>query len=44
MTNAKGQFSSTLAEYTLAACSYFAKDFARLARNRRDKAWERYGS
>lgn len=25
MTNAKGQFSSTLAEYTMMACSYFAK-------------------
>ena len=25
-TNAKGQFSSTLAEYTMTACSYFAKD------------------
>jgi hypothetical protein len=25
VTNAKGQFSSTLAEYTMMACSYFAK-------------------
>ena len=25
MTNAKGQFSSTLAEYCMMACSYFAK-------------------
>lgn len=25
VTNAKGQFSSSLAEYTMMACSYFAK-------------------
>jgi hypothetical protein len=42
MTNAKGQFSSTLAEYAMAACSFFAKDFARLRRNQRDKTWDRY--
>lgn len=41
MTNARGQFSSTLAEYTMAACSYFAKDFNRLKRNQRDKNWDR---
>lgn len=29
MTNAKGQFSSSLAEYTMLACSYFAKDLPR---------------
>ena len=42
MTNAKGQFSSTLAEYTLAACSYFAKDFARLRQSQHDKNWDPY--
>ena len=26
LTNAKGQFSSSLAEYVMMACSYFAKD------------------
>jgi len=37
-----GQFSSTLGEYTLAACSYFAKDFARLKRSQKDKEWDQY--
>lgn len=42
VTNAKGQFSSSLAEYALAACSYFAKDFNRLARQQKAKRWENY--
>lgn len=42
VTNAKGQFSSSLAEYALAACSYFAKDFARLARQQKEKKWQNY--
>jgi D-isomer specific 2-hydroxyacid dehydrogenase, catalytic domain len=42
MTNAKGQFSSSLAEYALAACSYFAKDFARLVRQQQAKQWINY--
>ena len=42
MTNAKGQFSSTLAEYTMAACSYFAKDFNRLRRSHKNKQWDQY--
>lgn len=42
LTNAKGQFSSTLAEYTLLACSYFAKDIPRLMRNKGAKVWDRY--
>jgi phosphoglycerate dehydrogenase-like enzyme len=42
MTNAKGQFSSTLAEYTLMACAYFAKDLPRLLRNKHNKKWEKY--
>lgn len=42
VTNAKGQFSSSLAEYALAACSYFAKDFARLARQQQAKQWKNY--
>ena len=42
MTNAKGAFSSTLAEYTLMACGYFAKNLARLMRNKEDGKWEKY--
>lgn len=42
LTNAKGQFSSTLAEYTLMACSYFAKDLPRLLKNKNNKNWEKY--
>jgi phosphoglycerate dehydrogenase-like enzyme len=42
VTNAKGQFSSSLAEYALMACSYFAKDLPRLMRNRNNRNWEKY--
>jgi phosphoglycerate dehydrogenase-like enzyme len=42
LTNAKGQFSSTLAEYTLMACSFFAKDLCRLMRNKKAKNWHKY--
>jgi phosphoglycerate dehydrogenase-like enzyme len=42
ITNAKGQFSSSLAEYALMACSYFAKDLPRLMRQQREKNWEKY--
>jgi len=42
MTNAKGQFSSTLAEYTIGACTYFAKDFARLKTSQKNKNWDKY--
>lgn len=42
VTNAKGQFSSTLAEYTMLACSYFAKDFPRLMRQKQAKNWGKY--
>jgi len=40
MTNAKGQFSSSLAEYVMAACSYFAKDFGRLVSQKKAKIWD----
>ncbi|KAL7428062.1 hypothetical protein ACHAXM_001113 [Skeletonema potamos] len=40
MTNAKGQFSSSLAEYAMMACSYFAKDIPRLLKNKRAKLWD----
>jgi D-isomer specific 2-hydroxyacid dehydrogenase, NAD binding domain len=39
VTNAKGQFSSSLAEYALLACSYFAKDIPRLMRQQQSKSW-----
>lgn len=42
MTNAKGQFSSTLAEYSMGAMTYFAKDFGRLKRNQGAKQWDKY--
>lgn len=42
MTNAKGQFSSSLAEYTMMACSYFAKDLPRLLRQKQTQNWQKY--
>jgi hypothetical protein len=42
ITNAKGQFSSSLAEYTMMAMSYFAKDLPRLLRNKKGKNWDNY--
>lgn len=42
VTNAKGQFSSSLAEYTMLACSYFAKDLPRIMKNQQAKNWEKF--
>lgn len=42
VTNAKGQFSSTLAEYALMACSFFAKDVPRLIDQKRQRSWNPY--
>lgn len=42
VTNAKGQFSSSLAEYALMACSYFAKDLPRLMKQQSERKWEPY--
>jgi phosphoglycerate dehydrogenase-like enzyme len=42
LTNARGQFSSTLAEYTMMACSYFAKDLPRLMAQKKAKVWGKY--
>lgn len=42
MTNAKGCYSSTLAEYTMMAIAYFAKDIKRLMKNKKSKNWEKY--
>ena len=42
LTNAKGIFSSSLAEYVMGAISYFSKDFPRLIRQRQSKNWEKF--
>jgi phosphoglycerate dehydrogenase-like enzyme len=42
VTNAKGCFSSTLAEYTMMACSYFAKDLPRLLKQKQASNWQQY--
>jgi len=41
-TNAKGQFSSSLAEYVMMSCSYFAKDLPRLMKNQNNQFWDPY--
>jgi phosphoglycerate dehydrogenase-like enzyme len=41
-SNAKGSFSSTLAEYTMLAIGFFAKDLPRLLRNKQACNWEKY--
>jgi len=41
-TNAKGAFSSSLAEYTMMSCSYFAKNLPRLMRQKQAQNWEKY--
>jgi len=42
MTNAKGQFSSSLAEYAMLACSYFAKGIPQLIRQKGAKSWTKF--
>lgn len=42
LTNAKGMFSSTLAEYCMLACSYFSKDLPRLMRQKLESNWDQY--
>jgi len=42
VTNAKGCFSQSLAEFTLMGCMYFDKDVPRLQANRVAAKWERY--
>jgi len=42
VTNAKGCYSSTLAEYTVMACAYFAKDLPKLMRQKNNKDWNKY--
>ncbi len=40
LTNGRGVFSRSLAEFVIAALLYFAKDFRRLIRNQQRGAWE----
>ena len=42
VTNARGVFSSSLAEYVMLACSYFNKDVPRLLRNKARCDYERF--
>ena len=42
LTNAKGVYSHSLAEYTLACCNYFAKDFPRLLAAKGEHNWDPY--
>ncbi|CAM9970731.1 unnamed protein product [Ascophyllum nodosum] len=42
LTNARGLFSSSLAEYCLLSCLYFAKDVDRWKRNQRERKWEKF--
>lgn len=42
LTNAKGVYSHSLAEYALTCCSYFAKDFPRLLAAKAAKNWDPY--
>ena len=38
----QGNYSHSLAEYTLAACNWFAKDLPRLRAQQKAKRWEPY--
>ena len=42
VTNAKGVFSSSLAEYVMLACAYFSKDLPRLLRNKEKLNYDRF--
>ena len=42
ITNARGHFSSTLAEYGMLSCAYFAKKLPTLLKNHANKDWNRY--
>ncbi|KAG2433121.1 hypothetical protein HYH02_012823 [Chlamydomonas schloesseri] len=42
LTNAKGVYSHSLAEYCLTACNWFAKDLPRLRRQQSEAKWEPY--
>lgn len=42
VTNARGVYSSSLKEYTVAAIMHFAKQIPRLQQNKKDKRWEQF--
>jgi phosphoglycerate dehydrogenase-like enzyme len=42
LTNSRGYYSNSLAEFVIAAVLYFAKDIPRLNRNRLDHGWDRF--
>ncbi|CAN0236870.1 unnamed protein product [Pylaiella littoralis] len=42
LTNARGLFSSSLAEYVVLSCLYFAKDVDRWKKNQREKNWDQF--
>ena len=42
VTNGRGVFSASLAEFVIGALLYFARDFPRLARNQRRGVWEAF--
>jgi hypothetical protein len=42
LTNAKGVFSSSLAEYVMFSCSYFAKNAPRWVQQQQEHKWEKY--
>ncbi len=42
LTNAKGVFSSSLAEYVMAACGHFAKNIPRLLQQKKEKMWNQF--
>lgn len=42
LTNARGLFSSSLAEYSILAMNYFAKDVPRLKAQQGEKIWEKF--
>lgn len=42
VTNARGLFSSSLAEHCVLSCLYFAKDVDRWKRNQREHKWDQF--
>jgi phosphoglycerate dehydrogenase-like enzyme len=42
LSNAKGLFSNSLAEYVLLSCLYFAKDVDRWKQQQKDKQWNKF--
>lgn len=42
VTNAKGAYAPPLAEFTIFACLYFAKEYLKLNANKNQKKWEQF--